>query len=267
MKYIKDNQKYRLVTTTIVLATLVLLIYRYGPSMDKSDRGPVPSDDIPVSHATAELLSFENKKPTWTSQKQPNGNPPLFELFSSPNIYYEGEQLVIEPCNHWQFDSVFPLRLKHIFKKKYRLQLEGYIQADETNDVTVFLHDLENEQTMHCALGQTFKTLGIEVLSFKMRTIEKDDMIINTPVVQIRDSRDRMDVELTGDTKYYDDRYDAVLEDLDGKTYVLSTVGQEVKVGESSCELKSIDAERNTVSIVLIDADRQEFYKNLRLLK
>jgi hypothetical protein len=72
---------------------------------------------------------------------------------------------------------------------------------------------------------------------------------------------------LTGDTKYYDDKHEAVLEDLDGKTHVLSTPGKEVKIGESVCTLQSIDAPGNTISITLTDANHQEFNKKLYMLK
>jgi hypothetical protein len=267
MKFVEENRKCRLVAAMIVLATLVLLIQKHWQPASDVAESTVDSTPAPVSHATAEFLSFENRKSTWTSQRRPNGEPPLFELFSPPNIYYEGEQLVTEPCNHWQFDAVFPLRLKHIFRKKYRLQLEGYIQANETDAVTIFIRDLESDQTMHCTVGQVFKTLEFEIVSFKMRTIEKDDMIINMPVVQIRDARNRISVELTGDTKYYDDRHEAILEDLDGKTYSLSNPGEEVKIGESLCVLKSIDSTSNTVSITLTDANHQEFYKKLYIMR
>jgi hypothetical protein len=250
-----------------VVATLALLTQKHGAKPGNTHKIVANSDDLPVSHATAELLSFENQKPTWTSQKQADGSAPLFELFNSPNIYYDGEQVIMEPCNSWRFDSVFPLRLKHIFRKKYRLQFEGYIQADATGDATIFIHDIENDQVMHCSTGQSFNTLGFKIVSFKMRTIEKDDMIINMPVVQIRDEWKHMDIELTGDTAYYTDKYDAVLEDLDGKTYVLSTPGEKVQIGEAFCELEAIDPEQNTASITLIDANNQEFYKKLRILK
>jgi hypothetical protein len=267
MKLFEENRKCRLIAAVIVLATLALLIKKHWHPANDDTEPAVNPTPIPVSYATEELLSFEDRESTWTSQKQPNGEPLLFELFSPPNVYYEGERLVIEPCNHWQFDAVFPLRLKHIFRKKYRLQLEGYIQANETDEVTVFIHDLESDQTMHCTVGQVFKTLEFEILSFKMRTIEKDDMIINMPTLQIRDTRDRIEVELTGDTKYYDDKYEAVLEDVDGKTYILSRPGEEMKIGESYCTLQSIDPMGNTVIITLTDANHQEFYKRLHMIK
>jgi biotin carboxyl carrier protein len=65
-----------------------------------------------------------------------------------------------------------------------------------------------------------------------------------------------MDLELTGDTKYYDNKYIAIAEDLEGKAYTLSDIGQEVKTGESICTLEAIDAETNVASIVLTDANR-----------
>ncbi|MDR0679998.1 MAG: hypothetical protein LBF42_03140, partial [Puniceicoccales bacterium] len=167
----------------------------------------------------------------------------------------------------WQFNFVFPLQLKHIIRKKYRLQLEGYVQADEQSDLTILIRDLENNQTLHCCVGQVLKLLDFEILSFQLRTTEKNGMVINMPVVKIRDTRDKIEVELSGDTKYYDNKYVAVVEDLDGKTYNLSNIGQEVKIGESSCVLESIDTENNIVSILLVDANREEFHKKLRILK
>jgi hypothetical protein len=92
-------------------------------------------------------------------------------------------------------------------------------------------------------------------------------MIINMPVVKIRDTRDRLELELTGDTKYYDNKYIAIVEDLDGNAYTFSDVGQEMKIGESTCVLESLDAENNVIAIVLTDANRQEFRKNLRVLR
>jgi hypothetical protein len=69
-------------------------------------------------------------------------------------------------------------------------------------------------------------------------TIEKNDMIINTPVVKICDTRERLRFELTGDTKYYGDKYIAIVEDLDGNAYTFSDVRQEIKIGESTCVLE-----------------------------
>jgi hypothetical protein len=222
---------------------------------------------VPVSHATAELLSFDDTKVTWKSDKQPDGQPPFFELFTPPNVYKEGKRIVMEPCTHWQFDFIFPIQLKRIVRKKYRLQLEGYLQADVRSDFTILMRDIENDQVIRCSVGQVFKTLEFEVLSFKVQTVEKNDLIINVPVVKIRDTRDRLELELTGDTKYYDDKYIAIVEDLDGNAYTFSSVGQEIKIGESTCVLESLNAENNVISITLTDANRQEFRKNLRILK
>ncbi|MDR1255634.1 MAG: hypothetical protein LBJ94_01755 [Puniceicoccales bacterium] len=38
-------------------------------------------------------------------------------------------------------------------------------------------------------------------------------------------------------------------------------------IGESTDVLKSPDAENNTIPIVLVDANRQEFHKKLRILR
>jgi hypothetical protein len=74
-------------------------------------------------------------------------------------------------------------------------------------------------------------------------------MIINMPVVKIRDTRDRLELELTGDTKYYDNKYIALVEDLDGNAYTFSDVGQEMKIGESTCEQAGISQEFESFKI------------------
>ncbi|MDR3273981.1 MAG: hypothetical protein LBS87_01420 [Puniceicoccales bacterium] len=267
MNLSKKNQKYLLVTAAIAIITVAFFVIKKSISGWRvSPNLPLPAS-VPISKATSNLLSFDEKKIAWKSEKQPDGQPPFFELFTPPNIYRNGKQVIMEPCTHWQFDFIFPIQLKHILRKKYRLQFEGYVQADTQDDVTVLIHDLEGNQTLHCSVGQVFKSLDFKVLSFQMRTTEKDDMIINMPVAKIRDNRDKMDLELTGDTKYYDNKYIAIVEDLEGKTYTLPDIGQEVKIGESICTLEAIDAENNVASIILTAANRQEFRKKLRILK
>jgi hypothetical protein len=267
MDLFKKNRKYRFIAIAIAAIVALALIASAFSKRRRPVANAATKAVAPLSHATQELLSFDDVKPVWKSMRQSDGQLPLFDLFTSPNVYWDGGQLVMEPCNHWQFDFVFPLRLKQIVKKKYRFQLEGYIQAESESAVVILIHDLENNQTLRCSVGQKFKTLGMEILSFQMHTTEKDDLITNIPVVRIRDTLRKIDVELTGDTKYYDDKYDAILEDLDCVTYTLSDPDEEIKIGESTCVLKSIDTHSNTVSIVLIDADRQEFHRKLRILK
>ncbi|MDR2720838.1 MAG: hypothetical protein LBB15_00935 [Puniceicoccales bacterium] len=263
----RKTKQYLFVVAAIILivgALFVLkksfLVWRVTPSLPEKIA-------IPVSHATAELLNFDDTKVTWKSDKQPDGQPPFFELFTPPNIYRDGKQITMEPCTHWQFDFIFPIQLKHVVRKKYRLQLEGYLQADVRADFTILIRDIENDQMIHCSVGQAFKALEFEVLSFKVQTIEKNDMIINMPVVKIRDTRDHLELELTGDTKYYDNKYVAIVEDLDGNVHTFSNIGQEIKIGESICVLETLDAKNNMVSITLTDANKQEFRKNLRILR
>lgn len=215
-----------------------------------------------------DLLSFNPQHKAWepvSGSDSSRFNAPLFDLFTPPNIYYDGTQLIMEPCLQWQFNTTFPLRLKNIKPKKYRLQFEGYIQPSPDAKYVIILHDLEHDQVLHCEDGQTLNSLEFAILSFDIKTVEQDGMIINTPSVQIFDSRIQQKFELTGTVKYYDDQYDVVLENIDGATYTLSTIGQETKIGESICILDKIDPDNKSVTITLIDANKQEFHKHLRM--
>ena len=91
-------------------------------------------------------------------------------------------------------------------------------------------------------------------------------MIINSPRVQIFDSAIKQKIRLTGDTKYYDDRYDVVLENLDGTVYTMPEIGQEIKIGESVCTLDAVDPNTKSITITLVDANKQKFHKRLRMI-
>ncbi|MDR2436006.1 MAG: hypothetical protein LBD33_01680, partial [Puniceicoccales bacterium] len=207
MGFSRKTRKYLFLAAVVIAVAAGLFVLKRSLSAWRVAPNLPQKIVVPVSHATAELLSFDDAKVTWKSDKQPDGQPPFFELFTPPNIYKDGERIVMEPCTHWQFDFIFPIQLKRIVRKKYRLQLEGYLQADVRSDFTILMGDIENDQVVRCSVGQVFKMLEFEVLSFKVQTIEKNDMIINMPVVKIRDTRDRLELELTGDTKYYDNKY------------------------------------------------------------
>ncbi|MDR1255636.1 MAG: hypothetical protein LBJ94_01765 [Puniceicoccales bacterium] len=264
---LSKNKKRTVVWATIAMIAVVFFVLRKSISTWRVAPHLSKAISMPTSRATPDLLNFNDQKVAWDVEKQPDGQPPCFELFTPPNVYREGKQVVMEPCTHWRFDFVFPLQLKYILKKKYRLQLEGYIQTGAQSDTIVLIRDLEGEQTLRCSVGQSFKSLGFELLSFQLRTIEKNDMVTNIPVAKIKDTRDKLEAELTDDTKYYDNKYVAIVEDLDGQTYTLSDLQREVKIGESTCVLESLDAENNVISIVLVDANRQEFHKKLRILR
>jgi hypothetical protein len=107
---------------------------------------------VPVPHATAELVSFDDTKVTWKSDKQRDGQPPFFELFTASTMDKDGERIIMEPCTHWQFDFIFPIQLKCIVRKKYRLQLEGYHQADIRSDFTIVMRDIESDQVICCSV-------------------------------------------------------------------------------------------------------------------
>lgn len=237
-------------------------VWRVTPS--NKNTAPTPSAiDLDT------LLEFNDQHTIWSAPGGSDGvkfNAPLFDLFTPPNIYYEDKQLVMEPCVQWQFDTTFPLRLKTIKPKKYRLQFEGYVQPEQNSKYVIILHDVENNQTLHCEEGQSFSSLQFSILSFNIKTTEQDGMVINVPIVQIFDARDKQKFELTGDTKYYTDQFDVVLENIDGATYTLSEIGKEVKIGESVCILDGIDPKSKTANITLIDAKKQEFSKRLRML-
>ncbi len=266
MKFPQLKQSYTFIFTIVAIILGIFLvklnnIWRVSSPIEKPQN---QQDSINYE----DLLNFEEKHIQWTLSETNNSksSPPLFDLFTSPNIYTKGKQLVMEPCTQWQFDTVFPLRLKTIKNKKYRLQFEGYIQPNQNSKYTIILHDIENDQVLRCEEGQSFNSLDFTITSFTIKTTERNDVLVNIPMVQIFDSRLKQNFELTNEVKYYDDQYDVVLESTDGATFILSEIGKEVKIGESFCTLESVDKENNTVSIVLIDANKQEFHKRLYML-
>ncbi|MDE6432086.1 MAG: hypothetical protein K2L13_01690 [Opitutales bacterium] len=268
MKQLQNLRLYRsiaIIAGFVVLAVFLIKFHNVW-KIPVEESAPQPKqENIDLD----DLLSFNDQHQIWEPIAEAEdlaANTPLFDLFTPPNIYYEGSQLIMEPCSQWQFDTTFPLRLKNIKQKKYRLQFEGYIKPDPQSKYVIILHDLEHDQVLRCEEGQSFDSLQFAILSFSMKTIEEDGMIINSPRVQIFDSQNKQKIELTGNTKYYDDRYDVVLENIDGATYILPEIGQEVKIGESTCILNKIEPASKSVTITLIDANNQKFHKHLRML-
>ncbi len=269
MKFFRKSQLYTITIVLIVLIFAAIFLAKFHNIWRVSNVSTTIQSEKDLPNFS-DLLTFEDQYTQWTLAKDTDEtefSTPLFDLFTPPNIYYEGKQLIMEPCLQWQFDTVFPLRLKNIKNKKYRLQFEGYIKPNSQAKYTIIIRDLENDQVLHCEEGQSFNSLEFTILAFHIKTIEQDDMIVNTPIVQLFDSRIQQKIELTGNVKYYNDQYDVILENVDGATYTLSEIGKEVKIGESICILDSIDPENKIVSITLIDAHKQEIHKRLRMLQ
>lgn len=264
MRFNRKSKYYFIICVSICFFLLAYFLIKANHSWRiKDSRSGVHNESTQIE--TTSLLNFKNRQPSWIVET--NEQPILFDLFTSPNIYQEEDRFIMDPCTQWQFDTVFPLRLKAIVRKKYRLQFEGYVKTDSKSKFIIILHDLENNQTIRCEEGQKFNTLEIEILSFQIKTEEKEDMIVNTPMVKLFDSKMKEEIVLTSDTKYYDNKYDVILEDVDEVTHILPAINQEVKIGESSCILRSIDAKNNVIFITLIDANKQEFQKRLRLIQ
>lgn len=231
---------------------------------DKSNAIIQPTLPPKISEAT---LDWQPRNYSWQA---PNDQEAVnfFDIMTPPNIYEKNGTIIYEKCDQDLIFGVFPLTLKSISKKLYRIQFEGYIDLSikkPSDKSTIILFDTENNESIKCKEGAEIIDKEFIVKSFSFDQRYSNGAKITRPIVVINDLRDGKLVELTNEPEYYDDKYDITLEDLVGRTYVFKDNCTEVSVGDATCRLNEFDFEKKSAKITLTDVDGQEFVRELTI--
>lgn len=212
-------------------------------------------------------LNWEPKNYSWQAPHNPEAVN-FFDIMTPPNIYKKNGTIIYEKCNQDLILGVFPLKLKSISKKLYRIQFEGYMDLSikkPSDKSTIILFDTENNESIKCKEGAEIIDKEFIVKSFAFDQRYSNGAKITRPIVVISDLRYGRLVELTNEPEYYDDKYDITLEDLVGRTYVFKDNCTEVEIGDATCRLNEFDFEKKSAKITLTDVDGQEFVRELTI--
>lgn len=171
--------------------------------------------------------------------------PFVLHLFTPPKLYYK-------PV-YWTLDSdtpppkPFPLELKAIYQKPFRIQFGSYSKIG--SEVTVYLKDLELRKEIEVKEGIILAEQGIQIKSVTLDDASEGGGINKIASVEILDTRSKRTYRLVEkQPELMEPTYYAKIYDLSSKREQEVVLGAKVTSEGVTYILKTLDHGTKTVS-------------------
>jgi hypothetical protein len=221
-----------------------------------------PYQAIPLMDSSSESTSWpdpELQSTGWT-----------YDVFTPPKIFIgENGEFMAEGWVPPPPPAPFGVYLVEVKRDLYRLQIEGYIEEDRTDDSKslVLLFDKEKQSSVRARVGQEQAESEFKLLDFSIERIRKSESEIYKEVkATILDTRSGEEVVLTEGEKLYDAGITVVLASHEDATFhlELKEAGQTFKTATGEYILKEINLEGNSVTVEkLADEERESEMQSL----
>ena len=255
----------------LLLAVAVLLLVG-GVFLYLQKSGNAPSLSAPINvepadnpYAAETVPSSESHEANWPEPVAQSAGPEwIYDVFTPPEIYIDKDgNFVPTGWKPTPPPPPFGIYLAEIERKRYRIQLEGYIEEDrsDSSKTLLLLLNEESQKQVRARPGDERPEAEFELLNFDIQRIRDGDSSIEIVAkATIKDQRSGEEVVLTHGEVRYDSGFTVVIRSEEDASYI-KEFGEapttfDGPVGQYT--LLEINLEESAVTVEKLAAEQQE---------
>jgi len=235
------NDKIYLAVSLLGLGGGAWVSMQKDPTMKPTGAPPLVKH-IPVAKDAPQVPTEEWQEPS----AQKDGPKWIYEVFTSPRIYYADGQFIVDPPVPKVIPPPPPFGVEFVQVKPdpFRLQLTGYVGQDG-----IFL-DVKNDDTIYGHAGLALPDLDLVVENFQVKDAPLEDMepgdtpvMVPTGIAVVRDTKTGEKTTLTSQKRLMSGLPFALLKTSDGTLLAPMKAGDKFTVdgaGAGSFTIESV---------------------------